>query len=123
MVAVPADFAVTSPVDDTVATDVSSDVQPTLLLVAELGLTVAWSCVVSPTYRVAAVLFNVMLVTYIVAASTYTLQVAYFPLPSAARHVIVAVPADFADTSPLFTVATDVLLLDQFTYLFVAFVG
>ena len=123
IVAVPADFAVTSPVDDTVATDVSSDVQLTLLLVAELGLTAALSCVVSPTYREAEVLFSVILVTYTVADSTETLQVAYFPLPSAARHVIVAVPADFADTSPLFTIATDVLLLDQFTFLFVAFVG
>ena len=123
MVAVPADFAVTSPVDETVATEVSSDVQPTFLLVAELGLTVALSCVVSPTCREEEVLFNVMLMTYTVADSTVTLQVAYFPLPSAARHVIVAVPADFADTSPLFTVATDVLLLDQFTFLSVAFVG
>ena len=100
MVAVPADFAVTSPVDETVATEVSSDVQPTFLLVAELGLTVALSCVVFPTYREAEVLFNVMLVTYTVADSTVTLQVAYFPLPSAARQVMVAVPADFADTCP-----------------------
>ena len=64
-----------------------------------------------------------MLDTYTVADSTVTLQVAYFPLPSAARHVIVVVPANFADTSPLLTVATDVLLLDQLTFLFVAFVG
>ena len=100
IVAVPADFAVTSPVDDTVATDVSSDVQLTLLLVAELGLTVAVSCVVSPTYREAEGLFSVMLDTYTVADSTVTLQVSYFRLPSAARQVMVAVPADFADTCP-----------------------
>ena len=43
--------------------------------------------------------------------------------PLAIQAQTVAVPADFADTSPLLTVATEVLLLDQFTFLFVAFVG
>ena len=123
MVAVPTDLAMTNPLDATAATDASSDDQLTLWLFAELGLTVALSCMASPTCIEAEVLFNVMLVTYTVDDSTVTLQVAYFPLPSAARHVMVAVPADLADTSPLLIVATDVLLLDQFTFLFVAFVG
>ena len=100
MTAVPADIAVTSPPDDTVATDVSSEVQFTLLLVAVVGYTLALSWDVSPTPKESDDLFNVMLDTYTVADSTNTLQVAYFPLPSAARQVMVAVPADLADICP-----------------------
>jgi hypothetical protein len=45
-------------------------------------------------------------------------------LPSSVLTVMVAEPADTAVTMPLLlTVATDVLLLLQVTFLFVAFVG
>ena len=45
------------------------------------------------------------------------------PLPSAAVQVIVAEPLFTAVTLPLLTVATEVLLLDHVTFLFVALLG
>ena len=51
-------------------------------------------------------------------------QVAYFPLPSAAVAVIVAVPADTAVTRPsASTVAMDSLEDDHVMFLFEALVG
>ena len=58
MVAVPADFAVTSPELLTVATVVLLDVQVTFLLLVLLGVTVAVSCSVCPVFSVAEVLLS-----------------------------------------------------------------
>jgi hypothetical protein len=53
---------------------------------------------------------------------TVTALLAVLP-PSTVLTVMVAFPAPTAVTTPLFTVATPVLLLDHVTFLFVAFVG
>ena len=123
ILAVPAAFAVTTPEEDTVATDVLSDDQVTDLLVAFEGVTVAVSVCVSPAVMDRVVLFRETPVTGTVAALTVTVQVAVFP-PSLVFTVILAVPAAFAVTTPEEdTVATDVLSDDQVTDLSVAFEG
>ena len=69
----------------------------------------------------AAVVFFLAVVS---GAVTTTLQTAFFPLPSVAFTVIVAVPAFFPVTFPFaFTVAIFLLEEDHFTDLFVAFDG
>ena len=77
----------------------------------------------SPTVRVAEVLFSVTPVTATVAALTVTVQVAFL-FPSAVVTVMVAVPAATAVTLPFeSTFATLVLLELQLTFLLVAFSG
>ena len=66
IVAVPADFAVTTPDEETVATLVLDELQVTDLLLAFEGDTVAERDKVSPFSRVALLLFNETLVTEIV---------------------------------------------------------
>ena len=123
MVAVPAALAVTTPEDDTVATDVLLDDQVTDLSVALEGVTVAVSVSVSPTVMERDDLFRLTPVTEIVCALTVTVHVAFLP-PSFVVTVMVAVPAAFAVTTPEEdTVATDVLLDDQVTDLSVALEG
>jgi hypothetical protein len=123
IIAVPAAFAVTTPDVDTVATDVLLDDQVTALFVALLGYTVGVSVCVSPTVTESDVLFKLTLVTGTAAAETVTAQVAVL-LPSLVLTVIVALPAAWAVTTPYVeTVATEVLLDDQVTDLFVALVG
>ena len=123
IVALPAAFAETTPEDETVATDVLLEDQVTVLFVAFEGDTVAVRVCVSPTLIDSDVLFKLTLVTETVAAVTVTAQVAVL-LPSLVLTVIVALPAAFAVTTPeVETVATDVLLEDQVTVLFVAFEG
>ena len=73
IVAVPPPTAVTRPVLDTVATDLSVVVQETVLLEASDGETVANSCSVSPLIRVSSVLESDTLVT---GTRTVTLQTA-----------------------------------------------
>ena len=119
----PADLAVTTPEEDTVATDVLLEDQVTDLSVALDGVTVAVNVCVSPTVIVKDVMFRLIPVTEIVFALTVTAHVAVFA-PSAVFTVIVADPAALAVTTPeLETVATDVLLVDQVTDLFEAFEG
>ena len=77
---------------------------------------------VSPSVSVAVVLSNDTPVTGYTFALTVTEQVAVL-LPSSVVTVIVAVPAFNAVTLPLETVATEVLLLFQLTFLLVALLG
>ena len=93
--------------------------QPTFLFVALLGLIVAIKVVVSPSVNDTCVLSNEMLETF---ALTVMLQIAVFP-PSSVVTVIVVVPAFNAVTLPSATIATEVSLLVQVTFLFVAFSG
>jgi hypothetical protein len=121
MVAVPVPTAVTFPLESTVATLLSLEVQLTFLLVAVDGFTVFVSVKEFPFISDNAVTFRLTLVTGFV---TVTLHVAFLPLPSFALHVMVAVPAPTAVTVPdEFTVATLLSLDVQLTLLFVAVVG
>ena len=121
IVAVPADFAVTTPFD-TVATFVFELLHVTDLFVALLGVTVAVNVSLLPVSIVVDVLFKLTPVTLTVGFFTVTLHVAVL-LPSAVLTVIVAVPADFAVTTPFDTVATFVFELLHVTDLFVALLG
>ena len=123
MVAEPVDLAVTTPEVETVATDVLLDDQLTALLVALEGETVAVRVAVFPSSKDKDVLSRETPVTEIVAFLTVTEQVAFFE-PSAVVHVMVAEPAVLAVTVPSdATVATEVLLDDQETAVFVALLG
>ena len=123
MVAEPADLAVTTPEEETVATDVLLEDQYTALLVALEGETVAVRVEVLPSSRLNEVLSNDTPVTATVAVLTVTVHVAFFA-PSSVVQVMVAEPADLAVTTPeVETVATDVLLDDQVTALLVALEG
>ena len=87
------------------------------------GETVAVSVPVVPAVKDRLFLFKETPVTEIVAALTVTTQVAFFD-PSLVVQVIVADPAAFAVTVPSEAmVATDVLLDDQLTAVFVALEG
>ena len=123
IVAVPGVFAVTTPEDETVATVVLFEVQVTDLSVALLGETVAVSVWVSPSVIFKDVLSRLTPVTAITFALTVTVHIADFP-PSFVFTVIVALPSDFAMTTPVEeTIATDSLSEDHVTDLSVAFSG
>ena len=123
IVAVPAAFAVTTPEEETVATEDLFDDQVTDLSVALDGVTVAVSVCLSPTVKERDVLSRLTPVTETVAAETLTEQVAVFP-PSFVVAVTFAVPAALAVTTPEEdTVATEVLLDDHVTDLSVALDG
>ena len=123
MIAEPAALAVTTPEEETVATDVLLEDQFTALLVALEGETVAVRVAVLPSSRPKEVLSNDTPVTEIVAGLTVTAQVAFFA-PSSVVQVMVAEPAALAVTTPeVETVATEVLLEDQVTALLVALEG
>lgn len=121
IVAVPAFFAVTSPSEDTVATEVLFDDHVTSLLDALEGLTVAINHVVSPTVMERLEGESVTLVT----GTDFTVieHVAVLP-PSAVLTVIVAEPTLLAVIVPSeATKATSGLLDVHVTSLFVAFEG
>lgn len=99
IVAEPAALAVTTPLDETVATDVLLEDQVTPLLVAFEGETVAFSVPVFPTVRLIEDLSRDTPVTATVALVTVTLQVAVLP-PSAVLTVMVVLPAASAVTTP-----------------------
>ena len=121
IVTVPLLMPLTTPVEETVATALLLVVHFTVLLFALEGPTVAVSVAVFPLLSVKAVLFSVRLVT---GCLTVTLQVAFFPLPSAAVAVIVAVPLLTPLTSPAEeTVATELSLVVHFTVLLFASEG
>ena len=121
IVAVPAAFAVTNPLVDTVATLVLELVHVTVLLVALDGVIVAVNCDVFPTSKLSLVLFKLIPVTSTVFDDTFTVQVAVFP-PAVA--VIVVVPTPTATTAPLLsTVAIFDELLVHVIVLFVALDG
>lgn len=121
--AVPAALAVTTPLLETVATDVLLDDHETLVFVALEGEMVAVRVPELPATRLIVDRFKETPVTEIVAAVTETVQVAFFD-PSVVVQVIVADPAPIAVTVPSeATEATEELLDDQLTLLFVAFDG
>ena len=121
MVAVPSATAVTLPFASTVATEVLSELHVTVLFVALSGFTVAVRVAVSPSVSSSEDLSKVTDSTATVFFLTVTEQVAVL---SPAFAVMVAVPSATADTLPLAsTEATDALLDDQETVLFVALSG
>ena len=121
--AVPAALAVTTPLLETFATDVLLDDHETLVFVALEGETVAVRVPELPATRLIVDRFKETPVTEIVAAVTETVQVAVFA-PSVVVQVIVAEPAALAVTIPSeVTEATEELLDDQLTLLFVALDG
>ena len=121
IVAVPVAFAVTTPEEDTVATEVLLEDHVTDLSVALDGVTVTDNVWVSPTAIVRLDWFRLTPVTAI--GFTVTEQVAVF-FPSSVVAVMTAVPTFTADTFPFeSTVATLELELDQVTFLLVAFEG
>ena len=121
--AVPAALAVTTPLLETVATDVLLDDHETLVFVALEGETVAVRVPELPATRLIVDRFKETPVTEIVAAVTETVQVAFLK-PSEVVQVIVAEPAALAVTVPSeVTEATEELLDDQPTLLSVAFDG
>jgi len=123
MVAFPTATPVTTPLLFTNATDVLSELQLTVLLVAVNGDIVAVSYCVPFTKMFAEVWFTPTLVTSIVELLTVIELVAVL-LPSCVVTVIIALPVATPVTSPrLFTVAIDILLDLQFTVLLVAFEG
>ena len=103
MVTVPGATAVTVPLH-TVATAVLEEVQVMFLLTASAGWTVAVRVPVLPTSRVMVVWFRVTEETATGAAVTVTVQEPLTPLSATA--VMVAVPALWAVTVPLLTLAT-----------------
>ena len=123
IVALPADFAITTPEEDTSATDGAFDDQVTDLSVAFDGDTVAVNVWVSPSVIVRVVISRLTPVTDITLAITVTVQVAVL-LPSSVVTVITDVPTAIACTCPLCdTIATSVLLDSHETSLTEAFEG
>jgi hypothetical protein len=111
---------VTTPEEETVATEVLFEDQVTDLSIASAGDTVAVNVRVSPKDSVISVLFKLTPVTL---GFTVTTQLAVLD-PSDVVTVIVAFPADCAMTTPEEdTDATEVLLDDHVTDLSVAFDG
>jgi hypothetical protein len=122
MVALPADIAVTVPVDDTNATAVLLLFHDTFLLVALEGETVALRVSLAPTVNERLVLLRLTPVTptILLPPVTETEQLAVL-LPSVVVTVMVALPADIPITSPVDdTEATAELLLLHNTTLFAA---
>ena len=95
IVADPAALAVTTPDEDTVATDELLEDQTMDLSVALVGVIVAFKVSVSPTVIVRLVWFRLTPVTKI--GLTVTAHVAVFP-PSSVLTVMTAVPTLMADT-------------------------
>ena len=123
MVAVPAATPVTTPAELTVAIDDALDVQVTFLFVALLGVTVAVKVVVPPTAIDAVVGLTDTPVTATILLVTVIALVAVFD-PSAVVTVIVEVPANTPDTTPLvLTVAIAVFDELHITFLLVAVDG
>ena len=123
IVAVPIAFAVTTPLDETVATEVLLDDQVIPWLVAFDGWIVALRVTIFPTSKFIVLLSRDIPVTVTGAALTVTVQVAFFA-PSDVVHVIVAEPVAMAVIVPSdATEATDILLEVQETSVFVASLG
>ena len=86
MVALPSPLAVTRPEELTVATLLLLVDHVTLLFVALLGDMVAVSCWVSPTVKVAEVVFKLILVTEMSSSSPITFIILNHFHPSAAAY-------------------------------------
>jgi hypothetical protein len=123
IVAVPVATGVTTPSVLTMATPVLLLDQVTFWFVAFDGVIVATRVSVAPpTAKVTLSWFRLTPFTATDAALIVTLHDAVL-LPSAVVTVMVAVPAATGVTTPLLTVATLVLVLDQVTFVLVAFEG
>ena len=121
--AVPGDFATTTPVDVTSATEVLSEDHVTDLSVASSGVTAAFRVRVSPSVIDRVALSRLTPETDIFLDTTVTRQVAVIP-PSCVLTEIFAMPGTFATTSPAEeTVATVSLSDDQIIVLSVALPG
>ena len=119
MTADPIFFAVTIPLESTVATAVLLDRHVTFLFGVLAGKMVVLSCSVLPTSKVSAVLFRVILVAAKTVATYFAMK-----FPSTVVAVIVADPFPLAVTIPvLSTVAIAALLDFQVTFLFAAVAG
>ena len=110
MVAEPAFLAVTTPLEDTVATVFLEDFQETFVQVFFFGVAVAFKVFFEPTVKVAFVAFNLTLV--IAFFFTTTLMVAFFFLFFLEVTVILAVPAFTPFTTPLEVTVAIFFLLD-----------
>ena len=119
MVAVPVAFAVIFPAD-TVAILELLVVQFMVLLLALLGPTVTVKVSVAFIFKAVLVLFKA---TEVTNCLTVTVQVAFFPLPSAAVAVMVAVPGAFAVMVPADTVAMVAFDVLQLMFLLLALLG
>ena len=119
--AVPLLTAFTKPSLLTVATESLLVDHITFLFVASVGKTVAIKVSLPPTSNERVFLFKVTLVT---GLFTVTTHVSFLVESNCEVTVIVAVPALSAVTLPvLSTLATEPLLVDQVTFLFVALDG
>ena len=121
MTALPTDNAVTVP-SSTFATLELDEDQVTVLSVAFSGVTVTVNISSSPTTISTEFLSSTISHTGTVLGITVTSHVAVL-LPSSVVTVIVAIPAFCATTFPSETIATDLSLLVQFNFLFVALSG
>ena len=122
IVAVPLALAVTLPLLSTVATDVLLLFHLTVLSVALLGVIVADNWVVSFTFKLIALVFNVILVTGTVISFCLTV-ITHVAFLDPLLAVITTSPAPTAVTLPLLTVAIFVLLDDHVIFLLVALLG
>ena len=110
--AVPGATAVTTPVEDTVATDVLLDTQETDLSVALAGVTVAANVPVSPSVSVMLVLSRVTPVTEITFDLTVTEHTPTLP-PSSEVALIEVLPCMTAVTFPSWSTLTNDSLPDR----------
>jgi hypothetical protein len=120
IVALPAATALTTPLDDTVATEVALLLHVTALFVALEGETVAIKISVPPTVRLVDALFKVTLVT---ETGETVMEHAAVLLLSTVVTVITALPTATPTTTPFVTVAMLELLLDHITFWLVALEG
>ena len=119
--AVPVAAAYTFPAEFTTATLSFEELHAHFLFVASAGFITGLSCIVLPTYIFPFVLLKLIDDT---EALTVTLQIAFFPEPSAAIAVIVALPPLTAVTLPdTLTFAILELLLFQITFLLLVVLG
>ena len=118
--AVPFPTALTTPVAVTVATFLFDEDHTTFLLLADAGPTAYFSVYVDP--------FNIVFwytpnFIDVAGCTTFTVQVAYFPLPSLAVQVIVAVPFATAVRYPFDTFTIFGFEVFQVTFLLLALAG
>ena len=121
ILALPRPTPVTTP-SSTVAIDSSLLDQITCLFEASAGATIATKVCLFPINILRFSLSIVIPVTGINSGVTITVHDAFFP-PSSEIAVITDSPEDSAEATPSVTVATELLLLDQYNVLFSALSG
>jgi hypothetical protein len=124
MVTSPGETAVTTPADDTIATEGSEDPQITVRFVAFAGWTSATNVTVSPTASIICVAGVIVTPVGCIKAGAGTVIVLVAVKLFAVLAVIVAIPSPLAVTKPVEdTVATAVLDDVQVTVRLAAFCG